>query len=75
MKSLQYLTDIPYKLLTSFLIRAVHMGEISKLVQMTGFLKQATWVGSLLFPIPVAIFNLQNARFILQYPITLFIVM
>jgi hypothetical protein len=42
-------TDLPYKLLTSLLIKGIHMGETSKLGWIIGFIKHAVWASSSYF--------------------------
>lgn len=47
MKNLSDHTDLPYELLTSFLIREIYIVELSKLGCLIGFTKHATWADSL----------------------------
>jgi hypothetical protein len=42
-------TDFHFDLLTSSLIKGIHMGEISKLGWLMGLIEHAMWAGSLYF--------------------------
>jgi hypothetical protein len=42
-------TDFHFDLLASWLIRGIHMGEISKLGWLMGLIKQVMWADSLYF--------------------------
>jgi hypothetical protein len=49
MKNLSDHTDLPYKLITSLLIRGIHIGEIYKLGWLIGFIEQTILANSLYF--------------------------
>jgi hypothetical protein len=49
MKKLSRYTDLHLELVTSLLIRGIQMGEISKLVWLTGLVEHAIWADSLYF--------------------------
>jgi hypothetical protein len=72
MKSLSDHTDLPYKLVTSLLISGIHVGEISKLGCLIGFVKHAIWEDSFISFTPAVTFDFQNPGFMPAYLMTFF---